>query len=106
MSGSTFSEADRPMRTMKWSSTTRMRMGFEFGIGNSLMFANLDGYVRSSSGCGVDLQMRADGLGAFPHVQHSEVASRVRLVWHETSAVISHFQNYFVRAVLQFDLHL
>src|SRR2546423_1745416 len=92
------------MRTMKWSSTTRMRMGFEFGIGNSLTFgANFYCDVCSASGCAVDLQARADGFGAFPHVEQSKVPGGVRLIWTETPAVVGHSQNYFVRVVLQFD---
>src|SRR5258706_7308027 len=107
MSDSTFREADRPMRTMKWSSTTRMRMGFEFGIGNSLIFgSNFYCDVCSASECAVDLQTGADGFGAFPHVQHAKVPRGVRLVWTEASSVVAHFQNHSFRAVLQFDLHL
>src|SRR5882724_589245 len=106
MSGSTFREADRPMRTMKWSSTTRMRMGFELGIGNSLVFANFYCNVCSASGRAVDPQMRADGFSAFSHVKHSKVTGRVWLVGTEASAIVAHFQNHFFGAVLQFDLHL
>src|SRR5579864_3293352 len=36
ISGSTFNEAESPMRTMKWSSTTRIRIGFGLDIGQAL----------------------------------------------------------------------
>src|SRR6266850_6542406 len=107
MSGSTFREADSPMRTMKWSSTTRMRMGFGLAIGNGLMFGlNFDRNMRSTARPAIDLQLGTNGLGTLPHVEHSKVPRGVRLLWTEALAVVAHSQYHFVCGVLQFDLNL
>src|ERR1700722_11069938 len=91
MSGSTFKEAERPIRTMKWSSTTRIRIGFELFI---VHFQGRDGNLyrdaRSASELALDLQMAAHRLRALPHVQESEMSGGGWLAGSETLTIIAH----------------
>src|SRR5437764_8864742 len=60
MSGSTLRDADRPMRTMKWSSTTKMRMGFKLGIGSDGgLQHDLDGNAGAMAGSAINYELRS-----------------------------------------------
>src|SRR5437868_12717040 len=107
MSDSTFRDADSPIRTMKWSSTTRICMGFEFGIGNGLLLEtvfhmNIGPLPRRA----IDLQARADRLSALAHIQHSKVSRCGGVIGIEASPVVADSKNNPFWAVLKFDSNL
>src|ERR1700722_17639827 len=95
MSDSTFKDADRPMRTMKWSSTTRIRIGFEFFIDPFWgLKRNLHGDASPAPGLALDAQMAAHRLRALAHVEETEVPRGRRLPGSKPLAIINHGQRH------------
>ena len=84
------------MRTMKWSSTTRIRIGFEFFINPfwampfSGMEGNLHGDARSVTGLALDPQVAAHRLRALAHVEESEMSRGRRLSGSKAITIIAH----------------
>src|SRR5215469_9698342 len=111
MSGSTFRDDDSPMRTMKWSSTTRIRIGFEFCIvrlrrtRNLPISRNYDRQPSSASRLALNSQLAAHGLGTLAHVEQPKMAARRILTRDEARAVIRHCQANRSRRIRQLNVY-
>src|SRR5215471_8006893 len=107
MSGSTFKEADKPIRTMKWSSTTSMRICFGLGIEGWLCIdwnfhRNCSALVCKR----VDLQIATEAVCAFAHVEQSEMSCGHACSRIEAASVIADCEPHLFRRVCEryFDI--
>src|SRR5215831_20305927 len=92
MSGSTLREAERPMRTMKWSSTTRIRLGFGFFIGlRGSVYRYLNENFGSLAGLGLDFELGTHRLRPLAHIEQSKMSGGERR--NKAAAVVSYGQR-------------
>src|SRR5262245_18847915 len=106
MSASAFNDAERPILTMKWSSTTMIRIGFELCMpGLAWIRSSLHLNRSTTSGIAVNLQAATERLGSLAHIQQSEVAAGVqsRFDDFEAGAIIIDLQANLIERVAQPD---
>src|SRR5579862_1110028 len=104
MSGSAFREAVKPMRTMKWSSTTRIRIGFLLVVKHLLrVLSNFDRDCCAFRWIALYVQATAHGLGSFAHIENAEMSCTTRLLRVETFAVVGHREPNESGSVPQLD---
>src|SRR5262249_50222850 len=105
MSGSTLSEAERPMRTIKWSSTTRIRLGFRFFIGlRDSVQRHLNENFGPRAGLAVDFELGTHRLRPLAHIEQSKMPGGERR--NKAAAVVCYGQVYVPGSVTELNRDL
>src|SRR5581483_3457105 len=102
ISGSTFREAESPIRTMKWSSTTRIRIGFEVFI-RDWRFVERNVYCdgRPVSWLALDLESGSHRLGPLAHIQQTKVSDAGYFAGREALAIVTDAETDASRAIIE-----
>src|SRR5581483_4530226 len=100
ISGSTFREAESPIRTMKWSSTTRIRIGFEVFI-RERRFVERNVYCdgRPVSWLALDLESGSHRLSPLAHIQQTKVSDAGYFAGREALAIVTDAETDASRAI-------
>src|SRR6266498_1418784 len=101
-----------PMRTTRWSSAIRIRIGFDLVIGPCVGMASSRWHLEDDpgalAGAADDLEARPHLFGALAHSQETEMRSvdcgRCRRV--KSRAIVLDPQHDFLGPIVQFDLNL
>src|SRR5215467_47005 len=105
MSGSTLREAERPMRTMKLSSTTRIRLGFGFFIGlRGSVHRHLNENFGSLAGLAIDFELGTHRLRPLAHIEQSKMPGGERR--NKAAAVVCYGQVYVPGSVAELNRDL
>src|SRR5262249_29128507 len=106
MSASTLRDAAKPIRTMKWSSTTRIRICLNGFICSVWFYQNDNPDACSRTGLAFEFESTAHRLRPLPHVQQSEMAGGGTLCRVKPAPIIANAKSNAVKIVLQFDGHV